>query len=52
MKRYFPLITAMLLSISLSAATYYASPTGTGDGSFDNPCSFKSVLEKAGVPVR
>ncbi len=50
MKRYFPLIAATLLSISLSAATYYASPTGTGDGSFNNPCSFKSGLGKLSAP--
>lgn len=33
-----------------SAATYYASPDGTGNGSFANPCSFTSGLKKLSQP--
>lgn len=40
----------MLLTISLSAATYYASPSGNGNGTFTNPCSFKSGLGKLNNP--
>ena len=35
---------------TLHAATYYASPTGTGNGSFDNPCSFTNGLKKLSLP--
>jgi hypothetical protein len=32
------------------AATYYASPDGTGDGSFASPCSFATGLKKLKNP--
>ena len=32
------------------ASTYFASPEGTGDGSFDNPTSFKAGLLKLSQP--
>ena len=35
---------------SMTAATYYASPEGTGEGSFDDPCSFKAGLGKLSAP--
>lgn len=52
------LFTAALLLLSpltfhlspLTAATYYASPDGKGDGSFDTPCSFQSGLTKLSNP--
>lgn len=44
MKRYLTLLGALLLTISLLAATYYAAPNGNGDGSFNNPCSFSAGL--------
>ena len=44
MKRYLTLLGALLLTISLLATTYYASPNGNGDGSFNNPCSFSAGL--------
>ena len=50
MKKILPLLAAMLLTVSLSAATYYASPTGNGDGSFNNPCSFTNGLKKLSQP--
>jgi len=50
MKRILPLIAAMLLTISLNAATYYASPNGTGDGSFNTPCSFSTGLSRLHNP--
>jgi len=50
MKKILTLLAALLLTISLSAATYYASPTGNGSGSFDNPCSFTSGLKKLSAP--
>lgn len=50
MKKILTLLAAMLLTVSLSAATYYASPTGNGDGSFNNPCSFTNGLKKLSQP--
>ncbi len=50
MKRILFLIAAMLLTISLNAATYYASPNGSGDGSYNNPCSFTAGLGKLHNP--
>lgn len=50
MKRILFLIAAMLLTISLNAATYYASPNGTGDGSFNTPCSFSAGLSRLHNP--
>ena len=44
MKRYLTLFGALLFTISLLATTYYASPNGNGDGSFNNPCSFSAGL--------
>ena len=50
MKRSFLFITTTLLTVSLSAATYYASPSGTGNGSYNNPCSFADGLKKLSMP--
>ncbi len=50
MKRILSLFAAMLLTFSLSAATYYASPTGSGDGSYSSPCSFNTGLSKLKNP--
>ena len=35
---------------TLTAATYYASPDGTGNGSFASPCSFTNGLKKLTTP--
>ena len=40
----------MLFTLCLSAATYYASPNGSGDGSYNNPCSFTAGLGKLHNP--
>lgn len=51
MKRYLTLIAAVLLTISVNAATYYASPNGSGDGkSYANPTSFSSGVGKIKNP--
>ena len=50
MRRLFFFIAALLLSLSLSAATYYASPDGNGDGSFSNPTSFAKGLKLLSNP--
>ena len=50
MRHSFLFITVALLSLNLSAATYYASPDGKGDGAYDNPCSFQSGLAKLSNP--
>lgn len=50
MKRILSLLTAMLFTLCLSAATYYASPNGSGDGSYNNPCSFTAGLGKLHNP--
>ncbi len=50
MRRLFFYIAALLLSLSLSAATYYASPDGNGDGSFSNPISFAKGLKLLSNP--
>ena len=50
MKKIFSILAAMLYAISLSAATYYASPTGNGSGSFNDPCSFSNGLKKLSLP--
>ena len=34
----------------VKAATYYASPDGTGNGSFDNPTSFTAGIKKLSQP--
>ena len=52
------LLAALLLLLSpfaiclspLMAATYYASPDGSGDGSFAKPCSFANGLKKLKNP--
>ena len=43
-------VICTLLFGTMDAATYYASPTGTGNGSFDNPCSFSNGLKKLSLP--
>ncbi len=47
-KRIALLFTAVILFCcsQLNAATYYASPTGTGVGTLADPCSFTSGLSK------
>ena len=51
MKRYLTLVAAVLLTISVNAATYYASPNGSGDGkSYANPTSFSSGVGKIKNP--
>lgn len=50
MKRSFLFIATTLLTVSLSAATYYASPDGNGDGSFSNPTSFAKGLKLLSTP--
>lgn len=46
MKKIFTFIFIILIQQSLLAGTYYASPTGTGNGTFASPCSFTSGLSK------
>ena len=50
MKKILTFLAAMLLTVSLSAATYYASPTGNGSGTFNDPCSFTNGLKKLSQP--
>lgn len=51
MKRYLTLVAAVLLTISVNAATFYASPNGSGDGkSYANPTSFSSGVGKIKNP--
>lgn len=50
MKKALTLITLGLCSVVINAATYYASPEGNGDGTFDNPASFKAGLSKLSQP--
>ena len=46
------LLTSVLCTLSLGAfaTTYYASPDGTGDGSFSNPTSFSAGLKMLQLP--
>ncbi|MGG9971834.1 right-handed parallel beta-helix repeat-containing protein [Ferruginibacter sp. SUN002] len=46
MKQLFTLLFLILLQLTVSANTYYASPTGTGSGTLVSPCSFASGLTK------
>ena len=50
MKKIVTLLAASLLTAGLSAATYYASPTGNGSGTFNDPCSFSNGLKKLSLP--
>ena len=50
MKRYLTITLTWVFVMSLNASTYYASPDGTGDGSFANPCSFANGLKKLKNP--
>ena len=51
MKRYLTLVAAVLLAISVNAATFYASPNGSGDGkSYANPTSFSGGVSKLKNP--
>ena len=51
MKRYLTLVAAVLLAINFNAATYYASPTGSGNGnSYANPTSFSGGVSKLKNP--
>jgi hypothetical protein len=40
------IILTSVVQIKLYASVYYASPGGTGTGTFDSPCSFSSGLTK------
>lgn len=50
MKQYLTLVAVLLLLMPLSAATYYASPDGNGNGSYNSPCSFANGLKKLSQP--
>ena len=50
MRKHLLLFAALMLLAPLSAATYYASPDGTGNGSYNSPCSFGNGLLKVGNP--
>ncbi len=51
MKRILSLLTAMLFTLCLSAATYYASPNGSGDGSsYSTPTTFAQGVAKLSQP--
>ena len=50
MKQYLTLMAALMLLAPLSAATYYASPDGSGNGSYNSPCSFANGLKKLSQP--
>ena len=50
MKQYLTLLAVLMLLAPLTAATYYASPNGTGNGSFNTPCSFANGLKKLQNP--
>ncbi|MGM9838246.1 MAG: hypothetical protein ACI30A_07165 [Paludibacteraceae bacterium] len=46
-KSFFILSLLFILSLSVSATTYYASPKGSGDGSsYTKPCSFSTGIGK------
>lgn len=40
------LVFAMMMPVAVSAATYYASPDGTGVGTDADPCSLSAGIEK------
>lgn len=44
------LFVALLCALNASSSTYYASPNGSGDGTFSNPTSFSSGLKKLQNP--
>ncbi|MBQ9340288.1 MAG: DUF4990 domain-containing protein [Paludibacteraceae bacterium] len=47
MKKILSLLVITLASCCIYAGTYYASPTGSGDGnSYSSPCSFTNGLKK------
>lgn len=50
MKRLHLPIAVLLLSMNISAATYYASPAGDGNGSFNSPTSFVKGLKMLSNP--
>ncbi len=50
MKKIITTLVLCTLSLCHFAATYYASPDGTGDGSFNNPCAFKAGINKLKAP--
>ena len=57
MKKIFAILAALLLLATFHfqlstccAATYYASPTGSGSGSFSDPCSLANGLKKIKNP--
>ncbi|MBR6829702.1 MAG: hypothetical protein IKM83_03705, partial [Paludibacteraceae bacterium] len=57
MKKILAILAALLLLATFHfqlstccAATYYASPTGTGSGSFSDPCSLANGLKKIKNP--
>lgn len=50
MKKLLTICVCCIIYLGAFAATYYASPEGTGKGSFDDPCSFKAGLGKLSAP--
>ena len=50
MKKILSILVLSALCLGAFATTYYASPEGTGEGSFDDPCSFKAGLGKLSAP--
>lgn len=50
MKKLFITLVLCTWSLCHFAATYYASPEGTGDGTFNNPCAFKAGINKLKAP--
>ena len=50
MKKILSILVLSALCLGAFATTYYASPKGTGEGSFDDPCSFKAGLGKLSAP--
>ena len=50
MKKLFITLVLCTWSLCHFAATYYASPQGTGDGTFNNPCAFKAGINKLKAP--
>ena len=50
MKKILSILALSALCLRAFATTYYASPEGTGEGSFDDPCSFKAGLGKLSAP--
>ena len=51
MKKAYTLFMVIALSLGMNANTFYASPTGGGDGSsYDSPATFTAGLKKLSAP--